>query len=414
MTVQIDFFDRSATKTLISIKTMQPDRIVLLASGFHKKTVAKNGREIVRLDDALADMEHAINCLGRSEEHHLENPLKSNELEQDNIETAFVDPDSIMEIKTELDRILERYDASDDIIIDLTGGAELMIAAGYAVAQEHDNVIPIYTDVQKGFIVNACDGTPITKTKEIRLYDFMNACGGAMLSGKPDSMLNKQDLDIVIKALPEVSKASGKAYMKFVNVVFGSGHNAGNYFWFKDQGDGRFITDVFCKYNVIKSSGKDCYQMLNEDFFSVFKMKGILLELYIFETARRMKDSDGTPFFDEVRWSVKISWDESDADKIGENEVDVLLRRNNTPMVVSCKMCNLTPTMISEVGYEARIIGGNEGKAVLATTDDVRARKNGEGKSELAEKMKHLGITLIDREDIRKGNVEMKLRKAAE
>lgn len=46
MTVQIDFFDRSATKTLISIKTMQPDRIVLLASGFHKKTVAKNGREL--------------------------------------------------------------------------------------------------------------------------------------------------------------------------------------------------------------------------------------------------------------------------------------------------------------------------------------------------------------------------------
>ena len=149
-------------------------------------------------------------------------------------------------------------------------------------------------------------------------------------------------------------------------------------------------------------------------FFSVFKMRGILLELYIFETARRMKDSDGTPFFDEVRWRVKISWDESDADKIGENEVDVLLRRNNTPMVVSCKMCNLTPTMISEVGYEAKIIGGNEGKAVLATTDDVRARKNGEGKSDLAEKMKHLGITLIDREDIRKGNVEMKLRKAAE
>lgn len=123
---------------------------------------------------------------------------------------------------------------------------------------------------------------------------------------------------------------------------------------------------------------------------------GVWLELYGYLCARR------SGAFGDVRTSVVVDWDNArGADQATRNEIDILLVQGITPVFISCKMGAPTPLALSEIRLLSEKFGGESTRTVLLTAADVRERERA-----LVQRARDLGVLLIDRPILARGDLE--------
>ena len=80
-----------------------------------------------------------------------------------------------------------------------------------------------------------------------------------------------------------------------------------------------------------------------------------------------------------------------------------------TPVFISCKMGVPTPLALSEIKILSEKFGGERTKTVLLTGADIYNDNR-----PLAQRARDLGITLLDRGDLAKGDLARRLQRLVE
>ena len=103
-----------------------------------------------------------------------------------------------------------------------------------------------------------------------------------------------------------------------------------------------------------------------------------------------------------MRTSVVVDWDNARGDdQATRNEIDILLVQGITPVFISCKMGAPTPLALSEIRLLSEKFGGESTRTVLLTAADVRERERA-----LVQRARDLGVLLIDRPILARGDLE--------
>ncbi|MBQ6583161.1 MAG: DUF1887 family protein, partial [Mogibacterium sp.] len=148
----IDFFETTPISSLVPVNSVRPDRVVFLIDGSHLDSLAAK------------HMRKAIEGLGCVKEFAYK-PV--------NIR-------NINSIRSCLEGVVSRSREGEDVYIDLTGGSELMVAAGYSVSRE-TKAEAIYADLDQGKIIRADDTEAVCNVRHISSRDYLVSIGAKQL-----------------------------------------------------------------------------------------------------------------------------------------------------------------------------------------------------------------------------------------
>ena len=144
------------------------------------------------------------------------------------------------------------------------------------------------------------------------------------------------------------------------------------------------------------------FRFKNEQVKLCLTKAGTLLELVTLLTAKNMKKSDGTPYFNDVRTGVMIDWDgvvhnNKDGNVDTENEIDVILMKGVVPIFISCKNGKIPDDELYKLNTVAEQFGSEYARKVLVATDMGKAAKS---RKYFLERARDMGIQII--EDVHK------------
>lgn len=150
------------------------------------------------------------------------------------------------------------------------------------------------------------------------------------------------------------------------------------------------IFELFVNQGFIKDFIVDDYQIrftcVDPFVKEMLAVKGSWLEMYVYIHAKR------SGLFSEVYQSVMIGWDLQRRPKFNvENEIDVVLMKQGTPIFISCKMTNPKPDALNEIFALASSFGGYGAIPALATSSDIRNRNR-----TLWNRAEEMGVALLD------------------
>ena len=117
-----------------------------------------------------------------------------------------------------------------------------------------------------------------------------------------------------------------------------------------------------------KKLSEDRYRFCSEADKEYMTVSGIWLEAYIYIQAKQC--------FEEVYMGVDIDWNKRDICESRDNEIDVVVMKKSQPIFISCKMRPVEKETVYEIYAMAKRLSGNFGKALIATTSDVRSSKD--------------------------------------
>lgn len=123
---------------------------------------------------------------------------------------------------------------------------------------------------------------------------------------------------------------------------------------------------------------------------------GSVLELYTYKCC-----ADAGCFGDIVSSAI-VDWDESDNQHIVSNEIDCVAARGTLPLFISCKACDIRTEALNELAILRDRFGGKGAKAAIVTTERCTAAAR--------HRAAQLGIAVIDREELRSGDVPRRLQ----
>ena len=296
----------------------------------------------------------------------------------------------------------------DEVCIDLTGGSELAVIAGYEAGMCCGCDV-YYTDIWKNklFWLNAKQC--IESVLPFDMEDLVTAFGGKLLGYSDDDFLWKYQKslftmsDYLIHRLNRWLRTS--QYLQKYN----SRLRQESRLHFKapfehSKNDTQLLPDMtlleeFQKQGLIR------YLSVNEkhvefayanvkmmDYMSSY---GVWLELYTYYHLLRM---DAVR---DVHTSLKVDWNAHDHIEIIGNEIDVTCMYKSRPVIISCKQSTgpITADTLNELYVVSRRIGGKYAIPILVTCSDMKTKHLA-----LYLKAKEMGIHLLDISDVRSGS----------
>lgn len=117
---------------------------------------------------------------------------------------------------------------------------------------------------------------------------------------------------------------------------------------------------------------------------------GSWLEMYVYIAACLSQE------YDEVMESVILDWN----GVLGEdfdvkNEIDLLIRKKNTPIFISCKMRKINAVDLNEIKQYAQRFGGDGAKAVIITTNEINQKE-----MTIKNRAEEMGVIVVDKNDL--------------
>lgn len=117
---------------------------------------------------------------------------------------------------------------------------------------------------------------------------------------------------------------------------------------------------------------------------------GSWLEMYVYIAACLSQE------YDEVMESVILDWN----GVLGEdfdvkNEIDLLIRKKNTPIFISCKMRKINAVDLNEIKQYAQRFGGDAAKAVIITTNEINQKE-----MTIKNRAEEMGVIVVDKNDL--------------
>ncbi len=373
MDTLIKFYDKDVLKNIVAPLTLLPDKMVYL------------------YDNGMEDL-NAFRSLEKCFHKHKASMV---------VEAHPVDILSVEAMCGKLRDIIHTHD-KDSCALEIVGGSELMLIAGYRTARVAD--IPIlHTDLMQKQIRDLESGELVAKTAKLSLEDFIHAKGACFMgeSHKPPAEETFENIKkmarylfthlqewketctylqtIVAQTAPEVleMKSNTNIHPKFgraakpdIKVLRA----------FMENG---FITKLKTKGNHIAF-----------DFTSIEARQyaisyGVWLELYVYVSAME------AGVFDDVKLGTMIDWDAYDGVKIGGNEIDVLLMDDSLPVFISCKLRDADTAALNELLIGKKRLGGWFSKGII-----VAFGKEKEVLKGTTHRAKELGLEILDSSDI--------------
>lgn len=384
MKILIEFYDRSVLKNIVAALAVNPDKIMF----FYDKTEF-NYVEIY--STYLACQKHIP---------HLSFEIGT---------TDYHDYDLI-------DKKLGAYieeNRADELCIDLTGGSELMVIAGYQAGIRAQ--IPVYyTDIYKNSIVDLYSKKEKYRSMPFELTDIIEAAGGKMMGYTDPEHLNssRQQLAELAGLILKNNESWSKTSRYFQKNSAANRHNHGLHFEAPPEiiKEGSSVPDKQLMYAFQKQrfiSGLSYHKdRLSFDYKSRQTMDymasyGVWLELYTYFTALSI------PFLRDVKTSIKIDWNRHDDAEIIGNEVDVTAMFGCRPVVISCKQSPnpIGADVLNELYVVSRRLGGKYAVPVLVTYSKIKSEHHG-----IYLKAKEMGLKILDYDDIMSRDFAQRLK----
>lgn len=290
------------------------------------------------------------------------------------------------------------YEASEDMVVEINGGSPVI--SNYARECCRWLGIPcIVLDVGSGQIINVENAAEWEETISFPELEFSEILmlQGRVFSRNMHMLADEKYYDRILNMSEYIF-----AHQSDVNIFYDFVHH-------KSEGElsepGTHIVlnkvqDVSERiiriFKMLESQGfirnfvldnKKVTFVCTEPFVKeMLAVKGSWLEMYVYILAKR------SGLFSEVYQSVMIGWDLEIRPRFNvENEIDVVLMKQGTPIFISCKMTNPKPDALNEIYALANSFGGYGAVPALVTTSDVRKRSR-----TLWNRSQEMGVTLID------------------
>ncbi len=370
--VQIDFPDKDIICNLVSVFSLQPDILCIV---YDKKLFSE--KSLMNYKEAVCGHERFLE-----------------------VKEYACDSGDIESINGTLEQIADEH-RGEKIYVNLSGGPELMAACAFAKGKS-GGLCPMYLDFDKQLLYGVYDKDVKFRTKSITMQDYVNVKGARHYS---DSRLRPAEdeygkicrmAEYIFSSLEEwqlLQKYLSSYFYGYTGLHF----SVRNLHCGKEHMHGiEKLLDKFCELGFMGRRDDDRYVINNPKFREYLTNYGVWLEMYIYIKAKMC--------FGEAHIGFIIDWDRHDSSDTDDNEFDVVLIYKNRPVFISCKMTKPTTKDLTEIGYLARLLGGENAISILATTYPVyRTADNATG---LYNRMKKLKIGLIETESFKKKSME--------
>lgn len=390
MKTLIELFDDRPLENVLAADVFRPERVVFLCPGWAAQS--KRMHEGVR------------------------SFFKSRGLETECIflETSVYKTDKV---EKQLRSIIEEY---PDCALDITGGTDAVLFAAGITCRDANMAVFTYSRTKNCFFsINAAEFAEGRQCDAVYgIEEFFTMAGGAMKKGRVDNGTLSAYLDD-IDPFFDIYLSHRKKWVGFIN-------------WMQRasaaKGDGSFSLSVESNYTVkgnrgakISADEEILTQLRRLEFIKYLEILkdrsvsfsfrdgqirywlrdiGSVLELYVY------KACIDAGIFDEVRCSVIVDWESDATNDVVSNEIDVTAIRGITPVFISCKTCAIDTDALNELAILMNRFGGEMAKAVIVSTENCRSITRARAAA--------LGISVIDLEDIRAGELSRQIRQLME
>ncbi|MCQ4726271.1 DUF1887 family CARF protein [Anaerotignum faecicola] len=382
MTTQIEFYDKDIIKNTLGVLTVKPDKVIYI------------------YDNALDDMYRFVS-LEKCFKKHLPNII----LEKY--------PVNILKMNDIYKKVCEVIDENGNCIIDLTGGSELMVIAGYKAGTEKGAKL-VYTDIIEEKLVNIENENDFVKTEMLTLSDFVDARGSDFI-GNSHAEPDEKDFDNILKMCRYIFNHLSKWRNTCGFFQTAMADSAPSQLDLRVraeiyQKDGRHVSPdkdmlyEFQKMGFIRDlyfSGKYVVLSFVSKLAKSYLINyGVWLELFVYINAVK------SGVFQDVKLGAMIDWDAYDGYTVAGNEIDIILMDKSMPVFISCKLKDADTPALNELLIAKKRLGGWFSKAIIVTFGNDKELKTGTYR-----RSRELGIEMLGKEDILSDNFQDRLIK---
>ena len=288
---------------------------------------------------------------------------------------------------------------NDKVYIDVTGGPELMTAAGCGFARER-GAIPLYLDLDKSVLFEVYNEGMRFPAAQIRLDDYLMAIGARQFSNS-HSLPLREEYDNICEMAEFIfdNLSAWSRLEKYLEAAVG-GDEIYEFCLSRDMiecGPDHYrqieaLLDKFCRLGFLEARSRVDYEIMSKKYKSYLTTYGIWLELYIYINALK--------YYNEVYLGFIIDWDKDENSKSNDNEIDVIVMAGSMPVFISCKTRKPEAKDVCEVGFLANRLGGARARSVLATTYPVKDA--GDAVNSIFSRLKKFDVGLIETKDFKK------------
>lgn len=373
MKVLIEYYDKDVLKNIMAPLTLRPDKVIYLYD---------RGMEDMSVFRSL------ITCFEKSLPHLA-------------VEYYPVEITTVEKLRIATRRVVERYGA-ENCTLELTGGSELMMIAGYKAGIE-TGIRMVHTDLVRRCITDIETDEKLADTVTLTLENFIDAKGACFMgeSHRPPKLEQYEAIQemarylfrhlkdwkvtcswlqtVAARTLPhelhmesrrETHMKNGKAVAPAVHIL-------------EQLEEKGFIRNL----QVTKERVQFDFCTIEDRQYGI--SYGVWLELYVYVAAA---DSGA---FDDVKLGTMIDWNVYDGLTIGGNEIDVMLMDDSLPVFISCKLRDADTAALNELLIAKKRLGGWFSKGVIVTFSKEKQEKTG-----TYERCKELGLEMLDERDI--------------
>lgn len=373
MELLIEFYDKDVLKNIVAPLTLRPKKVVYF------------------YDAAMQDM-MVFTALKKC----LERNIPGIRLEHYPIDISSVD-----KIFRQITRLLDRSGLTE-CALDLTGGSELMLLAGYKVGMKL-NLPLLHTDLVKKCITDLTDDSVVAKTSSLTLEDFIDAKGACFIgeSHRPPSAQRFPAIremarflfehlfqwkytcsflqTVAARALPHelFMQSKWNIHMKNDKAVYPDREILEK---FQEMG---FIQNLLIEGEAVQFA----FTAIEDKQYCI--SFGVWLELYVYIAAKE------AGVFNDVKLGTMIDWNAYDNITVAGNEIDVILMDDSLPVFISCKLRDADTAALNELLIAKKRLGGWFSKGIIVTYGKEKKIYTG-----TYQRAHELGLELLDATDI--------------
>ncbi len=373
MKVLIEYYDKDVLKNIVAPLTLQPDVVVYLH------------------DKGMTDMNvfrSLKTCFGKS-------------MPGIKVESVPVDIRSVEKLRQATCRVAERYGAAN-CTLELTGGSELMMIAGYKAGLQ-TGMQMVHTDLVEKRINDVETDEKVCDTATLTLENFLDA-KGAELMGESHRPPQPEKYEPIRKMAQFLFRnlQEWKGTCSWLQTVASRGlpHELtidsprkvhmknGREVWAGDEILEEFQKNGFIE-NLEMTKKHISFRFCTMEDKQYCISYGVWLELHVYVAAA----SSGV--FDDVKLGTMIDWDIYDGTRMGGNEIDVVLMDDSLPVFISCKLREADTAALNELLIAKKRLGGWFSKGIIATFSKEKLENTG-----TYIRCQELGLEMLDARDI--------------
>lgn len=310
-----------------------------------------------------------------------------------------------------LRRITARY---ANCAVDITGGTDDVLFAAGLLSAETD--IPVFTYSRKKNSYFNIKGAPFAALPcELRytVEDFFRMAGGSVREGRVDNAVlsaymddidpffrvywaNRRQWDKIVTYIQRVSPSSpdGPVRLEACGPYTVKGERGSRIAAPEDAL--RALAGIGMLADLSITEEQVAFRFRDAQVRAWLRDVGSVLELYVYKACL------DTGIFDDVRTSVVIDWEGEKRENAVSNELDVMCSRGVVPFFISCKTCDVKTEALNELAILRDRFGGQMARAAIVTA--------GQGRAPMRNRAAELNIQVIDRDDLRCGRLQKRLK----